>query len=615
MSAGTQIDFSKYETPAASPQIDFSKYEAPAGLPPSTISAQPKPTGVMDSIAKWTDNVANDIKYGTDTTGVGTVLKKMGAHGVYNGNSQAVGDFMASLPLGLMRMAKGGAETNQPGKVIQGAKDIMAGAGQAATMPSLADTGGAVDTAAGLAEAATKAPGRIIEAASKIPSAVSELVGRSVPTEAANIAPAVGQLQPALASTPQEVIQYAAQKGIDLTPAEASGKPVARTIQAVGERSLLGGDQLAEARQANALKLAQNVRSIADAADPKGMGLTEEGAGEAIQQAARTARSVAHENATAAYDQAGIDQANLAGDVSPLKDMAQKETMVRQPGAAVARPEYKQPEVQSALNDIASKPDQLGSNPSIQSMRNLRTEFLERSRTDPGEAQTAAQRLYSNAADVVDSQIMKAAQGTPFEDSFRDASQQWADLKQKYDTSGTVLNRILSQRDPATITRSILNRGSANDIQILQNENMTPAIDALKRQTIQDIANRGFRVNGDGLGGYSDSFLTQLFGQEAKKELYLNGELARRMGFQVNPSGTSNVLLGMEQLSPNPTRAMIPMGAAKASMPRPAASYLTPGSPAISNISQLSRVPLSHIDDIADLQRAISKLSKKDDSQ
>ena len=138
-------------------------------------------------------------------------------------------------------------------------------------------------------------------------------------------------MQPALNNTPKEVLEYAADKGINLTPSEASGKPVARTVQAIGERSLLGGDDLAEARQQNALKLAQNVRSFADASDPKGMGLTEEGAGESIQQSARVARSVAHENATAAYNQAGIDQADLAGDISPLKKMVTDITDVRQP--------------------------------------------------------------------------------------------------------------------------------------------------------------------------------------------------------------------------------------------------------------------------------------------
>lgn len=99
------------------------------------ISAQPKPTGWRDALARWTDNVASDIKYGTDLTGVGTVLQKMGAHGVYNGNSEAVGDFMASLPLGLLQATKGGAEITQPGKAWQGTKDIVGGVSQAGTIP------------------------------------------------------------------------------------------------------------------------------------------------------------------------------------------------------------------------------------------------------------------------------------------------------------------------------------------------------------------------------------------------------------------------------------------------------------------------------------------------
>ncbi len=101
----------------------------------ATISAQPEPTGWGASISKWAENVSNDIKYGTDLTGVGTVLKKMGAHGVYNGNPQAVGDFMASLPLGLARATQGTGEVAQ-GQTWQGTKDIVGGAAQAATLPA-----------------------------------------------------------------------------------------------------------------------------------------------------------------------------------------------------------------------------------------------------------------------------------------------------------------------------------------------------------------------------------------------------------------------------------------------------------------------------------------------
>jgi len=115
------------------------------------ISAAPKSTGWRDSVAKWTENVSNDIKYGTDVTGVGTVLKKMGAHGVYSGNPEAVGDYMASLPLGLLKATKGGAEVTQEGKTWQGTKDIAGGALQAAQIPAAFAGGPAAEGGAGAA--------------------------------------------------------------------------------------------------------------------------------------------------------------------------------------------------------------------------------------------------------------------------------------------------------------------------------------------------------------------------------------------------------------------------------------------------------------------------------
>ena len=115
----------------------------------------------------------------------------------------------------------------------------------------------------------------------------------------------------------------------------------------------------------------------------------------------------------------------------------------------------------------------------------------------------------------------------------------------------------------------------------MQKAGMTDGLQALQRQVITDIANRGFKVTPDGLGGYSDSFLQKLFGAQQTKELYLNGEIARRMGFQVNPSGTSNVLLGADQLeSSTPSKWMLPLGAAKIDMPQPGQTYLRPLLPA-----------------------------------
>jgi hypothetical protein len=109
--------------------------QQPPDQPPAhaSISAQPQPQGIGGKVAQWAQNVMDDIRYGTDLTGVGTVLKKMGAHGVSYGQPEQVGEFMASLPLGLLRAVKGMGE----GPTSQGLQDVGGGLLQAGQMPSM----------------------------------------------------------------------------------------------------------------------------------------------------------------------------------------------------------------------------------------------------------------------------------------------------------------------------------------------------------------------------------------------------------------------------------------------------------------------------------------------
>ena len=147
------------------PVTAFGAGDKPASAQPTegpTISSVPGPQGIMGKIGRWTDNVTHDLKYGTDLTGVGVLLKKMGAHGLDVGNSPKVGDFMGSLPLGLLRATKGVTEV--PSQPMQGARDIVGGAAQAATMPSMVmgPEGGAATEAAGAAvKGASKVAGLI----------------------------------------------------------------------------------------------------------------------------------------------------------------------------------------------------------------------------------------------------------------------------------------------------------------------------------------------------------------------------------------------------------------------------------------------------------------------
>ena len=100
-----------------------------------TVSANPQPTTAAGKVERWAQNVSDNLKYGTDLTGIGTVMKKMGAHGVYSGQPEGVGDFIASLPLGLLKTTAGLSEVAQSGKRMQGAGNTVSGALQAATIP------------------------------------------------------------------------------------------------------------------------------------------------------------------------------------------------------------------------------------------------------------------------------------------------------------------------------------------------------------------------------------------------------------------------------------------------------------------------------------------------
>lgn len=144
-----------------------------------TISADTPPSSIGGKLSRWAQNVSDDIKYGTDVTGVGSILKKLGAHGVYDGAPHAVGDFMASLPLGLLRATRGAGELSD-GQVIQGGKDIVGGAGQATEMatpfvaPEAAAAGaskviGAIDNAIPQASRAGQKFSEVMEAAKELP--------------------------------------------------------------------------------------------------------------------------------------------------------------------------------------------------------------------------------------------------------------------------------------------------------------------------------------------------------------------------------------------------------------------------------------------------------------
>lgn len=559
----------------------------------ATISATPKSTGIMDSLAKWTENVSNDVKYGTDTTGIGTVLKKMGAHGVYNGNSQAVGDFMASLPLGLLRTAKGVAEgsTGQPfnsAKMWQAAKDVIGGISQAATIPALADTGGTIDAAAelpGLASKFVKAPFTAAKA-TEAGRAITQTLAPEVADTSLATARSAGTTGGAVTNsiTPRDVLQHAADLDIKLTPAQALGTSTAKSEQVLGEEALLTGPKIKAASAVEKAKLEDAVSEFQDRLDPQRVGLSSESAGEHLQNSADVAKSVLKDNVNQAYSDVKSQQADMAGDArGPLQQLIHSETFVRQPHAAVEQPVFQTTAAKSAISDIQGMlEDKAMQGPqSIQSLRNLRTTLLEKGNDYGANAVSdSGQRIYKLAAAKVDDAIMSAAKGTPFEQTFRDAGAQNAKLQSLYNDRSSPLYKILNTDDPAKVTDGILSRSSVHEIEALKGENFD--LGPLARQAVEDIKNGGFRVTNSGLGGYPDTFLRSLLGPENTKELYLKADIARRLAENYNPSGSGKVVLGAGQLI-HPLGAVAAQAARLRSMPAEASSFL----PKISSVKDL----------------------------
>lgn len=153
----------------------------------ASISTPQAPKSTMGRLAQWIDNVTLDMQDGGDRTGVGTVLQKLGAHGLSNGNSQAVGDYMASLPLGLLKAGKGAAELvpseigGETGKTWKGVKDLVGGGLQAISEPAsfvapeaspLSEEGLLTDAAS----TASKATDAVASTAAKTKGAVTDVL-------------------------------------------------------------------------------------------------------------------------------------------------------------------------------------------------------------------------------------------------------------------------------------------------------------------------------------------------------------------------------------------------------------------------------------------------------
>jgi hypothetical protein len=379
--------------------------------------------------------------------------------------------------------------------------------------------------------------------------------------------PRAASSTPALNVTNKEVLEHAAKEGIELTPYQATKKPVHGMVQAVGERSLLGATKLSEQMEASAGKFNEAIAKLEERVDPKAMGTSPEAAGEAIKQSAETAKSVTHENASNAYKQLPQFPVNTTRISAAWRTLRGGMPLGMEKNILDQVPRNMRGIVEEILSPTGLK-QPMTSEQAI----SLRSLFRELGDSTP-DLPTRVQGIFREMSEATDGALERGASKIGAKEQWRAANAGWKKYVETYGDPQSPAYKILREKDPKRITDSILSRRSARDIEILKGQGMTSALDAVKRRVVHDIAQSNFRITKNGLAGYSDGFLNTLFGRDLTQELYVKGEIARRFRWQMNPSGTSNVLMGEHQLF-HPRKTMIPMGAAKFSRPRSPLEYL-----------------------------------------
>ena len=400
-------------------------------------------------------------------------------------------------------------------------------------------------------------PARTVEAA----------LGRSLTAAEADAPRAGGAIQPALANTPREVLSHAKQEGIQLTPGQATEDAMAQNLQKAGTTAAVGGKELASALAENRAKFGSAVNGFMDDVDPKRSGLSSEQAGETINRTAKVARSVAHDNAAQGYDKINYLMDSKM-DGAPISSAWNKLKGDLPEGAEKAIIDQSPRSMKALVEDLlSSKPE--GFAPTVAQAIQLRKFFRDLGDTEglADKTQSTYQKLENASSSALDAHAAKLNAS----DDWQAANAGWKDYKQKYGDPKSALYKLIAQKDPTKIVAQLQN-APATDIELLKNEGMTAALEPLKRQVVQDIARSRFRIAHDGLGGYDDSYLRALFSPAEVKELYLKADLANRLQYDPNPSGTGANISSLSQLGFWNQAKM--SAAAKLSMPRDALSFL-----------------------------------------
>lgn len=582
------VDWGKYQSPANAPSVDWGSYSGASALPDTNDywNRLKQKHGVpinYDLAKSYLENAQGGELSDADLKQVNTNLE-----GVQRAVAEANPERMPEGYFGrawdeVKRIARG-VTTESGGAAFGNPQESTQVAGFAPPVnpvPAIKQrfeeakehplaAAGAL-TADMAAAAAPLLPGALKGTMARInpmPSIESAL-GRTLNAAEAEAPRAGGQIQPALNNTPREVLEHASKEGIHLTPGQATEDPLAQHFQKAGTTAAMGGKDLANALAENRTKFGQSVNTFMDAADPKRMGLSAEQAGESINQSAKTARGVAHDNAAQGYEKINylMDSPVEPSAINDAWKKIRGDLPMGAEGGILAQTPRS---MRAVVEDLLSGNSE-GFKPTVQETIQLRKFFRDLGDTEglPDKTQATYKKMEGAASSALDATAAKEGAS----EDWKAANAGWKDYVSKYGDRNSPFYKLINQRDPTRIV-TMLQNAPATDILAIKNEGMDSALEPLRRQVVQGIARNRFNVGRDGLGGYSDSYLKALFGDAQTKELYLKGDIAKRLNYDPNPSGTGSNIASIEQLKLG-TQAKI-SAAAKLSMPRDPLSYLPP---------------------------------------
>ena len=406
---------------------------------------------------------------------------------------------------------------------------------------------------------------------------VEQALGRQLtPAEATTPRPA-GTNLPALNNTPQEVLTYAKSKGIDMTPGQATEDALAQNLQKTGRTAAIGGKDLSNALIEQYGKFSQAVNDFKNRLDPP---KTSAQVGQSLQNTVKTAESVAHDNASNAYSQINDF---MESKVDPSQINKTWKTVSKDfPVGAEDQILAQTPRSMRAVVEdmLSAKPE--GFQPTVQEAIQLRKFFRDLGQTEG--LPNREQALYSKLENAASSTLDAAAKAGRWDPQWEQANQGWKDYKTKYGDPDSILYRLTRTRTPEQAVTMLQNAQPSelaqvkNEIAVKNAQGQTTSdfLGPLRRSVVKDIQLSRFRIGADdGLGGYSHEYLSQLFSPQDLKELYVQSDLAGRLHYDPNPSGTASGISAMDELKFwNQAKSS---AAAKMSMPRDPTSFLPGG--------------------------------------